>query len=98
MPYSRQLRSSAVVISSAVTSRNGRVLRAGRHDVIDRGERALGKRHLPALLPQHVEGLRARHFVNEMQADEELRLPARQRAHGVRVPDFVKQGRHGWHR
>ena len=50
-----------------------------------------GKRDAPAVLAQHVERLRARHFVNEMQADEQLRLAARQRAHGVRVPDFVKK-------
>ena len=33
----------------------------------------------------------ARHFVNKVQADEQLRLAARQRADGVRVPDFVKK-------
>ena len=91
MPNSRQFRSSAVVISSAVTSMNGRVCDAGRHDVIDGRERALGKRHPPAVLPQHVERLRAGHFVNEVQADEQLRLPARQRADGVRIPDFLKK-------
>ena len=47
------------------------------------------------LLPQHVEGLRARHLVNEVEADEELRLPARQGTDGVRVPDFVKKSVHG---
>ena len=32
-----------------------------------------------------------RDFVDEMEADEQLRLPARQRADGVRVPDFLKK-------
>ena len=70
-------------------------LRAGRHDVVDRGERALGIRDPPAMLAQHVEGLRAGHLVNEMEADEQLGLPARQGTDGVRVPDFVKKGVHG---
>ena len=62
-----------------------------RHDVIDGRERAVRKRHLAAAHPQHVERLRARHFVDEVQADEQLRLPGRQRAHGVLVPDFLKK-------
>ena len=41
-------------------------LRAGRHDVIDRRERSFRECHAPAMLPQHVERLRARDFVNEM--------------------------------
>ena len=44
MPKSRQLRSSDVVISSAITSRNGRCCALRRHDVIDRREGALRKR------------------------------------------------------
>jgi len=32
--------------------------------------------------------------MDEMKADEELRLPGRQRAHRVSVPDFVKKGAH----
>ena len=64
------------------------LLRARRHDVIDGREGALGKRDAPAVLAQHVERLRARDFVNQVQADEQLRLAARQRPHGVRVPDF----------
>ena len=37
-----------------------------RNDVIDGRERALGERDLPTVLPQHVERLRARDFVNKM--------------------------------
>ncbi len=48
------------------------------------------------MLSQHVERLRRRHFVNEMQADEQLRLAARQRAHGVRVPDLLKEVCQPW--
>jgi hypothetical protein len=29
--------------------------------------------------------------VNQMQADEQLRLPARQHTHRVSVPDFLKE-------
>ena len=79
MPKSRQLRSSDAIMSSAITSRNGRCRALRRDDVIDGRERAIGARHLPAALPQRVERLRRRHFVNEVQADEELRLPRRQR-------------------
>ena len=50
-----------------------------------------GKRDLPAVLAHHVERLRARDFVNQVQADEQLRLSARQRAHVVRVPHLVKK-------
>ena len=39
---------------------------------------------------QLVERLRARHFVDQMQADVQLRLPVRQPADGVAVPDFLK--------
>ena len=70
-------------------------LRAGRHDVIDGRERTFGMGDAPALLPQHVERLRARDFVNQMQADEQLRLSARQRTHRVLVPDLVKKRVHG---
>ena len=40
---------------------------------------------------QHVERLRRRHLVDEVQADEQLRLSARQHADGVRVPDLLKE-------
>jgi hypothetical protein len=43
------------------------------------------------MLPEHVERLRARHLVDEVQADEELRLAARQRPDGVEIPDFLEQ-------
>ena len=59
--------------------------------MIDRRERAFGKRHRAAAQPQHVERLRAGDFVNQMQADEQLRLAGGQRAHGVAVPDFLKK-------
>ena len=66
-------------------------LRAGRHDVIDGRERPLGIGDPPAVLPQHVERLRARDFVNQVQADKQLRLPARQRAHRVRGPRLCEK-------
>ena len=51
-----------------------------RDDVIDGREGALRKQHLQAELAQHLERLRAGHLVDEVQADEELRLAARQLA------------------
>ena len=66
-------------------------LRPRRHDVIDGRERPLGRAHRPAARVQFVERLRARDFVDEMQADVQLRLPVRQRPHGVQIPHFLKQ-------
>jgi len=70
----------------------GTGLRGGRDDVIDGRERPvrIGDRH--PVLAQHVERLRARHFVHEVQSDEQLRLSARQRADGMGVPDFAEKG------
>jgi len=48
----------------------GTRLPVGRHDVIDRRERAVRKGDALAAEPEHVERLRARHFVHEVQADE----------------------------
>jgi hypothetical protein len=62
----------------------------GRNDVVDRRERALRHENAEPEIAEHPERLRARHFVNEMQADEELRLAARQTPHGVQVPDLVE--------
>ena len=66
---------------------------ARRDDVIDRGDGSLGEPHAPAARSKHVEGLRARDLVHQVQPDEELGLPVRQPAHAVRIPDFLKQGR-----
>src|SRR5262249_44622895 len=52
-------------------------LRARGNDVIDGAKSALGKGYAPALLPQHVERLRRRDFMDEMKPNEQLRLPAR---------------------
>ena len=68
---------------------------AGRDDVIDGGDRALGESHRPAPRPQHVERLRRRDLVDQMQPDEELRLPVRQPPDRMRVPDLLEQSR--WH-
>ena len=45
---------------------------------------------LQSALPQHLECLGARDLVNQMQADEELRLPDGQLPHGMGIPDFVE--------
>ena len=59
--------------------------------MINGRERSIRVGDAPSVLTQHVERLRTRDFVNEMQPDEELRLPARQHADRVRVPDFMKE-------
>src|SRR6185436_9349401 len=69
----------------------GPLLRAGRDNVIDRGERTFGERDRPPVLPQHVERLRRGHLMDEVEADEQLRLAARQHTHRMRVPDFLKE-------
>ena len=52
----------------------------GRDDVVERAERALRHSHLELQLLQHLEGLRRRHLVDEMQADQKLGLAGRERA------------------
>ena len=63
-----------------------------RDDVVHRRERAVRHGHLEAQVAHHAEGLRARDLVDQVGADEELRLAVRQRAHGVGVPDFLEEG------
>ena len=46
------------------------LLRQRRHDVVGGRERALGEGHLPPVLAQHVERLRRRHLVDEVQPYE----------------------------
>ena len=57
-----------------------------RDDVVDGGKRTVRPRNLPAALAQRVEGLRTRHLVHEMQADEQLRLSCRQVSNGMEIP------------
>jgi hypothetical protein len=62
-----------------------------RHDVVDGGEGPLRHPEPQPRLPQHLESLRARHLVDEMEADEQLCLPRGQHADGMRTPDLVEQ-------
>jgi hypothetical protein len=67
-----------------------------RHDVVDCPNRPLRKPHAPAARAQHVKRLRGRHLVDEMQPDEQLRLPVGQLPHRVGIPHFLQQRlRHG---
>ena len=81
MPCSRQFRSSAASMSSAIVSRNGRRLirasgRCGR-----RWRTCVPEtRTVQPACPQHVERLRAGDLVDQVKADEQLRLPVRQLA------------------
>ncbi len=76
---------------SASASANGRALTVGRDDVVDGGEGAVRARDLQAEVAQHPEGLRARHLVDQMESDEDLRLAVRQRPHDVPVPDLLEE-------
>src|SRR5439155_1620472 len=62
-----------------------------RDDVIERAERPLGHAHLELQLLQHLEGLRRRHLVDEVQADQELGLAGRQNSDCVSIPHLVEQ-------
>src|SRR5690606_21782706 len=72
-----------------VRERPGEVLR--RHDVVHGRESAVRKAHAPAAAAQVVEGLRAGHFMDEVKADEQLRLPGRQAPDGVLLPHLLKE-------
>ena len=93
IPASRQFRSSAASMSSAITSRKRAPLIARRHDVIDGCDRSIRMPHAPPARPQHVECLRTGHFVDQMQPDEQLCLPVRQPPHSMRIPDFLQKRR-----
>ena len=62
------------------------------HDVIDRRDRPAGKPNLPAPRPQHIEGLRARDFMHQMQTNEELGLAVRKFSDGMGVPNLFEEG------
>jgi hypothetical protein len=59
--------------------------------VIGGREGAIRARDFPAVRPQLIERLRRCHFMDEVQADEELRLAARQLPDGVEVPHFLQE-------
>jgi len=62
-----------------------------RDDVVERAERALGHADLEPQLLQHLEGLRRRHLVDEVEADQQLCLAGRQGPDRVRFPYLVEQ-------
>ena len=92
MPNSAQFFAQLVHhrLGERIAVRLGQLVR--RNDVVDRREGAVRHRDLQAEIAQHAEGLGAGHLVDEMRADQQLRLATGQRADGVRVPDFFEQG------
>ena len=48
-------------------------------------------RNLQIQFPDHRKSLRAGDLVNQMRADEQLRLPILEIADRVRVPDFLEE-------
>ena len=93
MPASRQFRSSADkhVLRHHVNERPPLIPRGD--DVVDGADRALRQRDLPAARAQHVERLRRRDLVNQVETDEQLGLPVWQPPHRVRVPDLLEKRR-----
>ena len=59
------------------------------HNMVHRGECALGHANFEAAFPEHLESLGAGHFVYQMQTDEKLSLPRGQLAHRMLVPSLV---------
>ncbi len=62
--------------------------------VIHRRYRQLGPPHGPAVQPERLERLRARHLVHEMKVDVEERRRALLLGDDVRIPDLAKQRAH----
>jgi len=62
-----------------------------RNNVIDRREGAVRHRDLQFQIAQHAESLRAGHLVDEVRADQQLRLAVGQLADGVSVPYFLEE-------
>ena len=91
MPNSRQLRSMADIISSARPSAKGRAwLSVGTMWSTVASVRS-GYMTLRRRSRSMAKACGTGDFVDQVLADEELRLPRRQFAHRVRVPDFVEQ-------
>ncbi len=68
----------------------------GRHDVIHGRKGAVREGDLQPKIAQHAEGLGRSDLVDEVRADEQLRLAVGQLADGVGVPDFLEERlRHG---
>ncbi len=72
-------------------------MRVRRDDVVDGGEGERREAHREAHLAQLREGLRARHLVDQVQSDEELRLTVRELADRVGVPGLVEEIAGGGH-
>jgi len=67
----------------------GTELRGGRNDVVDGRKGPLGVADREPGLAYHLEGLRAGHLVEQVQADEKLRLSRGKRPNSVSAPDLV---------
>jgi len=74
-----------------VRQRSLAFLRFSGRDVVGRRERPVRVGDVDVAFPEHAERLRARHFVDEMQADEQLVLPVGQLRYLVLLPYRVVQ-------
>ena len=67
-------------------------LGGGGHDVVDRGDGALGMEHAQAQVAQASESLGRGHLMDEMQTDEQLGGATRKLGDPVQIPDLVVKG------
>ncbi len=74
-------------ISQAIRVRLLRLIR--RHNMVHRRKRAARVAHRQPKVAQHPKCLRARHLVNEVRPNQQLRLPIGQLAHRMCVPYFL---------
>ena len=65
--------------------------RIGWDDVVDRGKGPFWETYAESVLGECREGLRTRHLVDQVQADEKLALSAPELANRVKIPDFIEQ-------
>ncbi len=92
MPVSAQFR--AQLLDHCVGERIGEGLRKliGRHYMIDGRERTMRHRDLQPEIAHHAERLRARHLMDQVRPDQQLRLAVREGTHRMGVPDFLEKG------
>ena len=64
----------------------------GRHIVVDHAQRLFRRAHFPAGEPQSLEGLRARHLMDEVAVDVEQAGAVRLLVDQMVVPDLVVEG------
>ena len=78
------------LLSQRVSKRT--LLRGGRHDVINRGDRPFRTAHGQTLVLQRSEGLGAGDFMDQMQTHEQLCGSTGEVRHPMQIPHLVVEG------